>query len=71
MKKRIWLIISLLLLIVEFTPAIAQIRPKPIDYDYLRRTASITGGMQEEQKSFIAIRSCAQFPFRVKLTEGK
>ena len=33
MKKRIWLIISLLLLIVEFTPAIAQIRPKPI-YDY-------------------------------------
>lgn len=36
MKKRIWLIISLLLLIVEFTPAIAQIRPKPIDYDYLQ-----------------------------------
>lgn len=33
MKKRIWLIISLLLLIVEFTPAIAQIRRKPIS-DY-------------------------------------
>lgn len=36
MKKRIWPIISLLLFIVEFTPAIAQIRPKPIDYDYLQ-----------------------------------
>ena len=34
MKKRIWPIISLLLLIVEFTPAIAQIRPKPMIYDY-------------------------------------
>lgn len=33
MKKRIWLIISLLLFIVEFTPAIAQIRRKPIS-DY-------------------------------------
>lgn len=33
MKKRIWPIISLLLLIVEFTPAIAQIRRKPIS-DY-------------------------------------
>lgn len=34
MKKRIWPIISLLLLIVEFTPAIAQIRSKPMIYDY-------------------------------------